>query len=74
MWIHHLKLIHQGMNANKGTHYDFQEAYAFVQTMEHFNAAGLANGKSSFDQEISSSVEAGSEKGIVDASYCKSSV
>jgi hypothetical protein len=61
MWICHLKLIRQGMNANKGTRYDFQEAYAFAQTMEHFNVAGLAKGK-------------GSEKGIVDASYCKSSV
>jgi hypothetical protein len=61
------------MNANKGTCYDFQEAYAFVLTMECFNVAGLAKGKSSSDREISS-VEAGSEKGIVDASYCKSSV
>jgi hypothetical protein len=41
--------------------------------MEHFNTASLVKGKSSFDREISS-FEAGSEKGIVDASYCKSSV
>jgi ribosomal protein L35 len=38
-----------------------------------FETTGLAKSESSIDREISS-VEAGSETGIVDASYCKSSV
>jgi hypothetical protein len=64
----HLKLDHQGIIANENTHYDFQEAYAFAQTMEHFNTANLVKGNSSFDREISS-VETGSGKGKVDTSY-----
>jgi hypothetical protein len=32
----HLKLVRQGIIMSEKTHHDFQEAYAFMQTMEHF--------------------------------------
>jgi hypothetical protein len=64
----HLKLVHQGIITNEKTCNDFQEAYAFAQTMECFNMASLMKGDSSFDREISS-VETGGSKGKVDTSY-----
>jgi hypothetical protein len=44
-----LKLAHQGTIVSEKTHHDFQEAYAFTQTMEHFNTVSLMKGDSSFD-------------------------
>jgi hypothetical protein len=60
-----LKLVCQGIITNEKTNYDFQEAYAFTQTMEQFNTAGLAKGEASFIHEISQ-VESGKGKGEVD--------